>query len=72
VKVCGGCRRRTPLILNLGARWTWVVNVTLRMLSAWEKTQVRVERKAGWDQSRSTQLGDERTLSLNATRRKNM
>jgi hypothetical protein len=22
VKVCGGCRRRTPLILNLGARWT--------------------------------------------------
>jgi hypothetical protein len=44
----GGSRGVAPLILNLGTRWNWVVNVTLRSLHAREKDPVPMECEAWW------------------------
>ena len=44
-KVSGGV---TPPILNLGARWRWVVNCTPRPLCLRERTPAPIDWDAGW------------------------
>ena len=38
-----------PLILNLGARWKWVVNITLRPLCPQEITSIPIQDEARWE-----------------------
>jgi len=43
----GGIRGVAPFILNLGARWRWVVNLAPRRLYPWERTTVFIEQEVG-------------------------
>jgi len=36
-----------PFLLNRGARWTWVVNITTRRLHPWERTPAPFEKEVG-------------------------
>jgi hypothetical protein len=44
----GGSRRTALLMLNLGARWGWVINTTLRPLYPRERATVPIVQEAGW------------------------
>ena len=55
-------RSIAPLILNLGMRWTWMVNFTLRLLYLWERTPVSIKQRAMWAQNQSGCFGDETNL----------
>jgi hypothetical protein len=46
-KAYGRSRGINPLILNLGARWCWVVNFKPQPLYLWERTPVTTE-EARW------------------------
>jgi len=48
MKVYGGSRGITPLILNLSTRWMWVVNFTHRPLYHRERTLISIEYEAWW------------------------
>ena len=45
-KVVGGI---TPLVLNLGIRWRWMVKFTSRLLYLLESFLISIEQQAGWD-----------------------
>jgi len=44
-----GRRGTVLLILNLGASWRSMVNITPLLLYLWERTPVPIEWEAGWD-----------------------
>lgn len=48
MKVCRGSWGIAPLFLNLGTRWTLVVNFILRPLCSWERTPVSIALASGW------------------------
>jgi hypothetical protein len=48
VKAYRGSRGIAPLILELGDRWSWVVNFTPRPLHDLERTPVHTEEEARW------------------------
>jgi len=48
MKACRGSTCKAPLILNLGTRWRWVVNLKLRLLYPREITLIPVVYEAGW------------------------
>ena len=43
-----GSRSTAPLMLNLGTRWKWEVNITPRSLYPWEITQVPTKQENVW------------------------
>jgi hypothetical protein len=48
MEVCTGSRGIAVLILNLGTRWRWVVNVTPRPLYPWERSaRYTLKRRLG-------------------------
>jgi hypothetical protein len=49
MKAYRGSRGTVLLILNLGASWSSVVNITPLLLHLWERTLVLTELEAGWD-----------------------
>jgi hypothetical protein len=48
MKACKEISGIATLILNLGCRWSWMVNLTLRPLYTRARTPVGVELEAGW------------------------
>ena len=48
VEAYKGSRGIAPHILNLSARWRWVVNFTPQSLYPWEITRVHIKLEAGW------------------------
>jgi hypothetical protein len=49
MKAYRGRRGTVLLILNLGASWRSVVNITTLLLYLWERTLVPIEWEAGWN-----------------------
>jgi len=59
LKACSGSRDVTPLILNLGTRWNWVVNFT-----PGKKLPYQVKMRLGGPQGRSGRFGEEKARFL--------
>jgi hypothetical protein len=53
MKIYSGCRGIAPLILNLGTRWRWVVNLAIRPLYLLEKPPYPLNRRLAGLQCRS-------------------
>ena len=49
MKTWRGSRVIAPLILNLGTRWRWVVDLTPRLLYRCVRTTVPIEKEVEWD-----------------------
>jgi len=52
-------RGKAPLIFNLGSRWRWEVNFTLRALYPREKIPVPIEQVSGWASENLWTFGEE-------------
>jgi hypothetical protein len=48
MKTYRGSGGMAPRFLDLGTRWRWVVNFTLRPLYSWEETPIPIGQKAVW------------------------